>query len=130
MLTWYAFPELGERRVDQIDTSEFVRLLSPIWLTKPETARRVRQRIDTILDWSKASGLRDGKKSDCWGWERVAQDRPSAHHKSIPYNEVPTRAQFATFGDDFNLITGASHETNYTHLPTVSHSAPFEPERR
>ena len=46
----YACPVIGGRRLDRIDTPEVLRVLSPIWLTKPETARRVRQRIGTVLD--------------------------------------------------------------------------------
>jgi hypothetical protein len=46
----YVFPALGERRVDQIDTPDVLNALSPIWLTKPETARRVRQRIRVVFD--------------------------------------------------------------------------------
>jgi hypothetical protein len=56
----YAFPAFGDRRVDQIDTPEILKALSPIWLTKQETARRVRQRIGTVLDWAKAAGFRSG----------------------------------------------------------------------
>jgi hypothetical protein len=44
-LTGYVFPLLGVRRVDQIDTPDVLKVLSPIWLTKPETARRVKQRM-------------------------------------------------------------------------------------
>jgi hypothetical protein len=56
----YAYPAFGDRRVDQIDTPEILKALSPIWLTKQETARRVRQRIGTVLDWAKAAGHRTG----------------------------------------------------------------------
>jgi hypothetical protein len=38
-----------------------LRMLSPIWLAKPETARRVRQRVRTVLDWAKAAGYRAGE---------------------------------------------------------------------
>jgi hypothetical protein len=44
-LTQYAFPEIGKRRIDQIDTPDILRVLSPIWVTKYETARRLKQRI-------------------------------------------------------------------------------------
>src|SRR5258708_3544051 len=56
----YAYPAFGDRRVDQIDTPEILKALSPIWLTKQETARRVRQRIGAVLDWPKAAGFRAG----------------------------------------------------------------------
>ena len=47
--------------MDQIDSPDVLRILSPIWMTKPETARRVRQRIGTVLDWAKAAGFETGK---------------------------------------------------------------------
>src|SRR4051794_159246 len=59
-LRQYASPTIGDRRVDQIDTPDILKVLSPIWLTKPETARRVRQRLGTVLDWAKAAGFRAG----------------------------------------------------------------------
>jgi hypothetical protein len=51
----YAFPHIGTTRVDQIDSPLVMRVLSPIWLSKPETARRVQQRIRTVLDWCTVS---------------------------------------------------------------------------
>lgn len=54
-LRTYANPTIGARRVDELDTPDILRVLSPIWLAKPETARRVRQRIGTVLDWAKAA---------------------------------------------------------------------------
>ena len=59
----YAFPSIGARRVDQIETPDVLKVLSPIWLSKPETARRVKQRIGTVLDWAKAAGFRTGENA-------------------------------------------------------------------
>ena len=47
-LETYVFPVFGDRHVDQIHTPDVLKALAPIWLTKPETARRVRQRIGTV----------------------------------------------------------------------------------
>ena len=55
----YAFPELGDRRVSDIDTGHVLAVLAPIWLTVPETARRVRQRIVAVLDWAHGHNYRD-----------------------------------------------------------------------
>src|ERR1700738_3549985 len=54
----YAYPAFGDRRVDQIDTPEILKALSPIWLTKQETARRGRQRIGTGVGWAQGAGAR------------------------------------------------------------------------
>jgi hypothetical protein len=50
-LKTYAFPSLGDRLVSEIEGPLLRDVLAPIWLGKPETARRVRQRIGTVLDW-------------------------------------------------------------------------------
>lgn len=89
-LRQYACPQLGARRVDQIDTPDVLRVLAPIWLTKPETARRVRQRIGTVLDWAKAAGHRSGENPV----EGVAKGLPKQgdrdeHHAALPYADVP-----------------------------------------
>jgi integrase len=86
----YANPTLGDLRVDQIDTPAVLKALVPIWLTKPETARRVRQRIGTVLDWAKAAGHRTGDNPV----EGVLKGLPrqtdrDTHHAALPYLQVP-----------------------------------------
>lgn len=89
-LEQYAVPVIGDRRVDKIDTPDVLRVLSPIWLAKPETARRVRQRIKTVLDWAKASGFRTAENPV----DGVAKGLPrqlehKEHHAALAYSEVP-----------------------------------------
>jgi len=89
-LRQYAFPGLGTRKVDQIGSPEVLQVLAPIWLTKPETARRVRQRIGTVFDWAKAAGFRSGDNPI----EGIAKGLPKQsdrdeHHAALPYVEVP-----------------------------------------
>jgi len=57
-LELYAFPKLGKLKVDKIDGPLIRDVLAEIWLGVPETARRVRQRIGTVLDWAYSSGFR------------------------------------------------------------------------
>ena len=106
-LKTYAIPHFGTRRVDQIETPDVLRALAPIWLTKPETARRVRQRIGTVLSWAKAAGHRSGENPV----EGVAQGLPKQtdeveHHAALPYAEVPAfvaRLQGAERGEGTKL---------------------------
>lgn len=89
-LTQYAFPVLGNLPVDRIETPDILRTLSTIWLTKPETARRLRQRIGTVLDWAKASGYRTGDNPV----EGVTKGLPKQtdrdkHHEALPYSDTP-----------------------------------------
>ncbi len=86
----YAFPIIGDRRVNHIDTPEVLRVLAPIWLSKPETARRVRQRIGTILDWAKAAGFRvEGNPVHGAAKGLPRQPDRKRHHRAMPYTEVP-----------------------------------------
>lgn len=60
-LTTYASPVLGRLAVELITTDLVYRVLEPIWRTKTETATRVRQRIESVLDWCKARGYLKGE---------------------------------------------------------------------
>ena len=86
----YAFPDLGDMSVDKIDGPAVHGVLLKIWLTKPETARRVRQRIGTVLDWCHAMGYRP-QLLDMRGLSRGLPKQPkkTAHHAALPYDGVP-----------------------------------------
>jgi integrase len=86
----YAFPVIGDRRVDQIETPDVLRVLSPIWLTKPETARRVRQRVGTVLDWATAAGFRSGE-NPVRGVAKGLPKQPEKkdHFAAMPFKDVP-----------------------------------------
>jgi hypothetical protein len=60
-LAAYVYPLLGALPVQQIDAGLVLRVLEPIWTTKPETASRVRQRIEAVLDAATARGHRSGE---------------------------------------------------------------------
>lgn len=86
----YVFPALGDRRVADIEGPAIRDVLAPIWLTKPETARRVRQRIASVLDWACAKGFRETEapmRSVARGLPR--QPRRLRHFKALPFKEVP-----------------------------------------
>lgn len=89
-LNKYAVPFIGRQQIDQIDTPDVLRVLAPIWLTKPETARRVKQRIGTVLDWANAAGLRTGE-NPVHGVAKGLPRQPERknHHAALPYAEVP-----------------------------------------
>lgn len=86
----HAFPIVGSKPVNTIGTPEVLAVLTPIWLTKPETARRVRQRIKVVLEWARAAGYRSGDNPvDLIGdaLPKVSKSRIE-HHAALPFDEV------------------------------------------
>lgn len=57
----YVFPMFGAKSIGLVDQADVLKALAPIWIAKPETARRVRQRIRTVMDWALASGHRTAR---------------------------------------------------------------------
>lgn len=57
-LETYCFPLIGQRKVSEVTSSDVLAVLTPIWTTIPETARRVRQRIGMVMKWAVAQGWR------------------------------------------------------------------------
>ena len=105
----YAYPILGDLPVAAIDTGLVSRVLEQdtaagtLWATKPETAGRVRGRIEAVLDWAKTRGYRVGENPAAWKGHlenvlpriarvativRAAAGRPE-HHEALPYAELP-----------------------------------------
>lgn len=91
-LEQYVFPTLGDTPVDVVRSEHIVHALSPIWLIKPETARRVLQRVRTVLLWSKGNGHRPDSPTDEITAARKAlprQNERGRHHKALAYAEAP-----------------------------------------
>jgi integrase len=89
-LETYAFPYFGDLPVDQVETGNVRDALAEIWLSKPETARRVRQRIGTVLDYAHGKGWR----SHAFGMAAVNKSLPKqppkiGHFEAMPYTRVP-----------------------------------------
>ena len=60
----YAFPRIGRRPVSEVNTADVLEILTPIWHAKAETARAVRQRIRSVLEWAIAMDLRNDNPCD------------------------------------------------------------------
>lgn len=86
--------KLRPLQVDAIDTAAVLSVLKPVWLTTPESAMRLRQRIEAVLDAAKAQGHRTGENPAAWRGHLVhlLPKRPNVargHHAAMPYSEVP-----------------------------------------
>lgn len=87
------FPKFGRLPVSEIEQPEIMQVLSPIWTTKHETAKRLAQRIKAVLDVAKSKGFRDGENPvttirDAKVLPRVKQK--VQHHKAMQWKDVPT----------------------------------------
>lgn len=91
----YAYPVIGDLPVMAVDTTSVLQVLEPIWATKPETASRVRGRIEAVLDWAKARALREGQNPAQWRGHldhllpARSKVRRVRHHPALPYAELP-----------------------------------------
>ena len=85
----HAFPVLGDMRVDRIGREDVLRVLTPIWGVRMETARRVRQRIRTILRWCMAHGyIEHNVAGEAIDGALPPMPRLKAHLRALPYREV------------------------------------------
>ena len=85
----HAFPTIGKKAVADVTTADVLAVLTPIWMTKPETARRVRQRMRTVLEWARVAGHRSGDNPvDLIGEALPKQRIRVEHHDALPYTEV------------------------------------------
>jgi len=91
----FAFPVIGKKRLDEIDMEDILKILTPIWETKTETASRLRGRLEWILAAATTRKLRTGMNPALWrGLLQTILPAPKRfqkikHHKAIPYKELP-----------------------------------------
>src|ERR671910_715097 len=94
-LAAYAYPTFGDLPVGSVDTGLVLKALEPIWTTKPETAGRVRGRVEAVLDWAKARGYRDAENPARWRGhlDKLLPNRRRVqavkHHPAMPYADLP-----------------------------------------
>ena len=94
-LETYAYPVMGKLSVQDIDVGLIMKVLEPIWFTKTETASRVRQRIENVLDWAKVRNYRTGENPAQWKGhlDKLLPKRTKVqkvkHHNAMPYVDLP-----------------------------------------
>ncbi|MBM1585387.1 tyrosine-type recombinase/integrase [Sulfitobacter mediterraneus] len=113
----YAFPKIGRMPIDSIDQPEVMMCLVPIWTEKHETAKRLAQRIKTVLDVARSKGFRSGENpvtaiKDAQALPKVKAK--VAHHKAMHWKDVPafyadlkTRKAMAAKALMFTCLTGS-----------------------
>jgi integrase len=90
----YVLPEIGDMPVGSVDTGAVMKIIEPLWRKKTETASRVRGRIESILDYAKARGWREGENPARWRGhlDQMLPKRSKVqrveHHKALPWREI------------------------------------------
>lgn len=90
----YVYPIVGSLPVQDVDTGAALKILEPIWSAKPETAGRVRGRVESILDWASARGYRSGENPARWRGHldkllpSISKSARIKHHPALPYEEI------------------------------------------
>jgi integrase len=113
----YVFTRIGTKPVNEIQTSDVLAVLKPVWRTRPETARRVRQRIGVVMDWAKAAGHRTGDNPvDGVAKGLPTQSERKKHHIALPYADIAEFIRKLRSGDgnevvrlafEFTILTAA-----------------------
>jgi integrase len=93
-LAAYVYPHFGRVPVQAVDVGLIMKVIEPVWSTKPETASRVRGRIENVLDWATVRGYRTGDNPARWRGHlesllpRKTKVRAVEHHAALPYSEI------------------------------------------
>jgi integrase len=115
-LKTYAKP-IRNQQVNEITTQDILDILQPLWRRVPETAKRLRGRIENVLDAAKAKGQRSGENPARWRGHLdqllpKRQQLTRGHHAALPYEEVPacmeelrTRTAVAARALEFTILT-------------------------
>jgi integrase len=107
-LTTYVSSVFGSTPIQNVDIDLVMKVIEPLWRTKTETARRVRGRIEVILDWARVRGYRTGENPARWRGNMDhllparSKVRPIKHHAALPYSEI------SAFMQDLRKIEGVS----------------------
>jgi len=113
----YVFPNIGQMQVTRIETADVIGVLKPIWTDKTETENRVRQRIEAVLDYASALGIRTGDNPARWRGHldhllpKPTRVKAVKHHPALPHAEI------AEFMEDLSGRTGiAARALTFTIL--------------
>jgi integrase len=118
-LASYVYPVIGDMPVAEVGKAHILEILEPIWKTKPETASRIRGRIETVIDAATARELRTGENPARWRGH-LAHVLPKrsrltrGHHRALPYADLPafveklrSRKAMAALALEFTILTAA-----------------------
>ncbi|MDA9994734.1 site-specific integrase [Planktomarina temperata] len=90
-LQLHVFPLIGSRLVSEITSADILRVLSPIWVEKADTAKKIRQRLRMVIKWARAQGFYKGDDPVELAEQALPKVKASgAHFKAVSYDELPS----------------------------------------
>ena len=84
----YVFPRVGDRPINAVSTADLMAVLIPVWQERPETARRIKQRLGAIMRWAVAESYRDNDPTTSLSAALPKHNSVRQHHKALPFAEV------------------------------------------
>ena len=119
-LNAYAYPVFGDLSISDLDTDLVLKAIEPIWISKAETASRVRQRIETVWDWARARKYVEGENPARLRGHldkilaKTAKVKRVKHHAAVPYKQIATfitklrgRKGSSALAMEFMILTAA-----------------------
>ena len=86
----HVFPMIGDTAISEVTSADILRVLSPIWVEKSDTAKKIRQRLRMVIKWAKAQGYYEGEDPVELAEQALPRIKPSGEHfKSASYEELP-----------------------------------------
>jgi integrase len=130
-LQTYVYPVIGDLPMSRVDVGEVLQILEKIWRSKPETASRVRGRIETVWDYAKARGWAHGENPARWRGHLAqllparAKVQPVRHQAALPWRQLPAFYQRLAHDTDISALAlrytiAGALRTGETRLTTVS----------
>ena len=126
-LETYVYPILGSLPVRVVDTAVVMKVIEPIWHHKTETASRVRGRIESVLDWARTRGHRQGENPARWKGHldnllpRKSKVAPVRNLPALPYTELPAFVDALTSQDGIGPLAPSLHPCPRDHC-RIPHS--------
>ncbi|WP_306545999.1 site-specific integrase [Desulfobulbus sp.] len=118
-LETYALPVIGEKKCEEITLQHVMKVLEPIWISKNETATRIRSRMENIFDWAITHGHRKSANPARWKGllehtlTKISKRQRVRHHPALPYRDIPEFIQLIKVIDsisaralEFTILTG------------------------
>ena len=86
----YVYPRIGDKPINQVSTADLLAVLTPVWNERPETARRIKQRLGKVMKWAVAESYRESDPTTALAAALPKHNGVRQHHRTLPYANLGT----------------------------------------